>query len=490
MFSDAVINFFVNSKEAERSLDKLTKKFESAGDSIANSLLSKLGAITAGALGIKGLTEVYNEMKQIIHLAELWNMPIEKLHQFVNMFQLFGGTVDDAVSSVDRLQNLQKTLINESSGELKELSARLGVNLAGQDYLGAIELIRSRFNALTDYGQKMVLDALGGDENNALIRMLRAGPDEFMGKWNEAGSFTLLTEQTKRDFVEIEQNIGKIQVALNSIGLEMLQGLAPAIKGFSDSLADFARDTETRDKIADMVKLFAAYKAAVLSLRIAIGLLLRPFALLGITAGLVYINWGKLQKPFNDFLAKNPELAKALKDLADLTKAFVETLDSGDWKPFWDRLDETIEKYETLKNLLEGLKTTIQLPALLWDTTKALTGQMSESEYQEKWGRQAQAINDSMDSIGKFLNPRHWREALAKQVFEAQMFPAKGEAWTQPNVNNTQIYNYYNTDSRSISISGASDRAVANETRGVSPLFQNTRGNRSGAFNYRSGSVS
>lgn len=78
----------------------------------------------------------------------------------------------------------------------------------------------------------MVLDALGGDENNALIRMLRAGPNEFMGKWNEAGSFTLLTEQTKRDFIEIEQNIGKIQVALNSIGLEMLQGLAPAIKGF------------------------------------------------------------------------------------------------------------------------------------------------------------------------------------------------------------------------------------------------------------------
>ena len=231
MFSDAVINFFINSKEAERSLDKLTKKFENAGDSMANSLLSKLGAITAGALGIKGLTEVYNEMKQIIHLAELWNMPIEKLHQFVNMFQLFGGTVDDAVSSVDRLQNLQKALINESSGELKELSARLGVNLAGQDYLGAIELIRSRFNALTDYGQKMVLDALGGDENNALIRMLRAGPNEFMGKWNEAGSFTLLTEQTKRDFIEIEQNIGKIQVALNSIGLEMLQGLAPAIKG-------------------------------------------------------------------------------------------------------------------------------------------------------------------------------------------------------------------------------------------------------------------
>ena len=107
MFSDAVINFFINSKEAERSLDKLTKKFENAGDSMANSLLSKLGAITAGALGIKGLTEVYNEMKQIIHLAELWNMPIEKLHQFVNMFQLFGGTVAYAVYSVDHLLNGQ-----------------------------------------------------------------------------------------------------------------------------------------------------------------------------------------------------------------------------------------------------------------------------------------------------------------------------------------------------------------------------------------------
>lgn len=199
----------------------------------------------------------------------------------------------------------------------------------------------------------MVLDALGGDENNALIRMLRAGPNEFMGKWNEAGSFTLLTEQTKRDFIEIEQNIGKIQVALNSIGLEMLQGLAPAIKGFSDSLADFARDTETRDKIADIVKLFAAYKASVLSLRIAIGLLLRPFALLGIAAGLVYINWDKLQKPFNDFLAKNPELNKAFDDLAELAKAFADALASGDWQTFFDRIDKTIKKYETLKDLLD-----------------------------------------------------------------------------------------------------------------------------------------
>lgn len=72
----------------------------------------------------------------------------------------------------------------------------------------------------------------------------------------------------------------------------------------------------------------------MLSLRIAIGLLLRPFALLGIAAGLVYINWDKLQKPFNDFLAKNPELNKAFDDLAELAKAFADALASGDWQTF------------------------------------------------------------------------------------------------------------------------------------------------------------
>ena len=489
MFSDAVINFFINSKEAERSLDKLTKKFENAGDSMANSLLSKLGAITAGALGIKGLTEVYNEMKQIIHLAELWNMPIEKLHQFVNMFQLFGGTVDDAVSSVDRLQNLQKALINESSGELKELYARLGVNLVGQDYLGAIELIRSRFNALTDYGQKMVLDALGGDENNALIRMLRAGPNEFMGQWNEAGSFTLLTEQTKRDFIEIEQNIGKIQVALNSIGLEMLQGLAPAIKGFSDSLADFARDTETRDKIADIVKLFAAYKASVLSLRIAIGLLLRPFALLGIAAGLVYINWDKLQKPFNDFLAKNPELNKAFDDLAELAKAFADALASGDWQTFFDRIDKTIKKYETLKDLLDIIAKSGKF--ILSGFGLAEPDDNDVLTYDKAMGR----LSDRIDALGDWILEKTGLKTYIKPGAEWFGEGIRGASpmdtgrpylpyFSEPNQNTA----YY--DNRTYTFNNPSERQIELATQRESVLYQNTRGNRSGAFNYRSGSVS
>lgn len=135
----------------------------------------------------------------------------------------------------------------------------------------------------------------------------------------------------------------------------------------------------------------------MLSLRIAIGLLLRPFALLGITAGLVYINWGKLQKPFNDFLAKNPELAKALKDLADLSKAFVEALGSGDWQPFWDRLDETVEKYETLKDLLDIIAKSGKFILSGFGMTEPTDNDVLT--YDKAMGR----LSDRIDALGDWL---------------------------------------------------------------------------------------
>ena len=171
MFSDAIINIWLNVGDAKKQLDGLQGAFAKTADKIQNNFIAKLGGLALGGVGIKGLTNVYDEALKIQNLAESWNLPVEKVSAFTNAFSLLGGSTDDALGAIDKLQNLSNQLKFDSSGALRELSAVIGTNLFNKDYQGAIDALRQNFGALNTDAQKKVVDMLGID-NLPFMRML------------------------------------------------------------------------------------------------------------------------------------------------------------------------------------------------------------------------------------------------------------------------------------------------------------------------------
>ena len=95
LFSDAVIQFFVNTKQAESTLDAFSRKFDQG--------ISRMRNMVLGFIGVKGLYGYYQTLEKVVDTADRWSLPVEKVSQFTNAFSQFGGTAEEAADSIDVL---------------------------------------------------------------------------------------------------------------------------------------------------------------------------------------------------------------------------------------------------------------------------------------------------------------------------------------------------------------------------------------------------
>lgn len=318
LFSDAVINFFINTKDAESSLGGLEKKFNQTVNSIQNGLIGKLGGITAGVLGIKAVTDVYDETLKLVNLSERWNLPVEKVSQFANAFAQFGGDADGAVGTIEKLQQAANSLRFESSGPLKELSAIMGTNLFNKDYMGAIKALRSQFPKLNENAQVKVTDMLGGDIT--LQRMLKASDKEFAAILEKSQKFGTISEKTANSMRKLDRSLATIKQAFKAISGASLERLVPIfdkLSGFMENLALSSDDTKVG--ILGILGAVTLLGPALSILKFILGGLFNPFNLgLGLAiagAYLLYQNWDKVTQAFNDFMAQSPRLVEFFKGL-------------------------------------------------------------------------------------------------------------------------------------------------------------------------------
>ncbi len=293
MFSDAIINIWLNVGDAKKQLDGLQGAFAKTADKIQNNFIAKLGGLALGGVGIKGLTNVYDEALKIQNLAESWNLPVEKVSAFTNAFSLLGGSTDDALGAIDKLQNLSNQLKFDSSGALRELSAVIGTNLFNKDYQGAIDALRQNFGALNTDAQKKVVDMLGID-NLPFMRMLKLTDAEYAETNKKAQEFGVLTEKASEALRSMEISLSTIRQALKAVSYPVLEKLAPVL-----------------DKISAGME-----RVAFLSPEVKTGTV-------GITAvaGAAYLlwqNWDKVSQAFKDYLAESPRLQQFIAGTKEL----------------------------------------------------------------------------------------------------------------------------------------------------------------------------
>lgn len=316
MFSDAIINIWLNVGDAKKQLNGLQGAFAKTADKIQNNFIAKLGGLALGGVGIKGLTNVYNEALKIQNLAESWNLPVEKVSAFTNAFSLLGGSTDDALGAIDKLQNLSNQLKFDSSGALRELSAVIGTNLFNKDYQGAIDALRQNFGALNTDAQKKVVDMLGID-NLPFMRMLKLTDAEYAEINKKAQEFGVLTEKASEALRGIEISLATISQAFQAIAYPVLEKLAPVLDKISAGMERVAfLSPEVKTGIVGILGAVTLLSPALRTAGFLFGSVF-SFSTVGITAAagaayLLWQNWDKVSQAFKDYLAESPRLKDAL----------------------------------------------------------------------------------------------------------------------------------------------------------------------------------
>lgn len=320
MFSDAVINFWLNTGDAKKQLDGLQGAFAKTADKIQNNFIAKLGGLALGGVGIKGLTNVYDEALKIQNLAESWNLPVEKVSAFTNAFSLLGGSTDDALNTVNSLQQAANQLSFHSSGPFRELSAVIRQNLFKKDYQGAIEAIRREYSRLSKEpgrnGQKELLNMLGID-NLPFMRMLKLTDAEYAETNKKAQEFGVLTEKATQSLRSMEISLSTIRQALKAVSYPVLEKLAPVLDKISAGMERVAfLSPEVKTGIVGILGAVTLLSPALKTAGFLFGSVF-SFSTVGITAAagaayLLWQNWDKVSQAFKDYLSESPRLKDAL----------------------------------------------------------------------------------------------------------------------------------------------------------------------------------
>lgn len=322
MFSDAIINIWLNVGDAKKQLDGLQGAFAKTADKIQNNFIAKLGGLALGGVGIKGLTNVYDEALKIQNLAESWNLPVEKVSAFTNAFSLLGGSTDDALGAIDKLQNLSNQLKFDSSGALRELSAVIGTNLFNKDYQGAIDALRQNFGALNTDAQKKVVDMLGID-NLPFMRMLKLTDAEYAEINKKAQEFGVLTEKASEALRGMEISLSTIRQALKAVSYPVLEKLAPVLDKISTGMERVAfLSPEVKTGIVGILGAVTLLSPALKTAGFLFGSVF-SFSTVGITAAagaayLLWQNWDKVSQAFKDYLAESPRLQQFIAGTKEL----------------------------------------------------------------------------------------------------------------------------------------------------------------------------
>ena len=244
-FSDMVINLFLNSKDAEQGLVSFQKQVESSVGSIRNVIL--------GVLGARGILGMYNQMQRLATLSERFNLPIEKVSAFANTFAVFGGNVDGAADTIEKFQQMANSLRFHSSGPLRELSAIIGENLYGQDYMGIIQALRRQWSTLNKDARTEILNmqCIG---HIVLQRMLNASDAELEAAVKRGEQFGVMTTETADSLTELQRIASETQQALFMAVQPLVDVLKPVLEIVRDVVLEFNRlDPTIRRIIAGLI---------------------------------------------------------------------------------------------------------------------------------------------------------------------------------------------------------------------------------------------
>lgn len=247
LFSKAMIEFGLNTQNALQQLNSFQQRF-------ANGI-GQMKSLLVGFVGFQGLRGAYNTLTDLVDVANKWDLPVEKVSQFTNLFTQFGGSAEEAVASLDKFQEMANQLRFHSSGPLKELSAILRTNLSNKDYMGVIQAIRSQWGQLNASARAEVQRMLGVS-SDAMRRMLASSDQEFAAALKNSEKFGKLTAENAEKLFEMRKSLAETKQAMTIAMAPVLEALLPIVNALRDMAMWF-------NGLSDSSKQFVAWSVII-----------------------------------------------------------------------------------------------------------------------------------------------------------------------------------------------------------------------------------
>ena len=245
LFSDAVMNFYINSQQAQKDLKKIGDGFTQTFEGVKKTVASAFGVVSqlSKGLGLSILKEGYGNMKQIAEMSEKWKIDPAKISTFANQLSAFGGKSSDAVGDLEKLQNAINNLDKAEGGPLKELAARLKINIKNmdgsmKDAPTMMEDLRRAMKALNKDAQVKVAQDLGF--NQATLNYLRASDDQMKEVNEKTKNHGKLTKEGADSLLKFEKSVTNLKQAFTSMMAEILAAFQPVIEGLTEVMNWFA----------------------------------------------------------------------------------------------------------------------------------------------------------------------------------------------------------------------------------------------------------
>lgn len=242
LFSRATINFEVNTQNALQQITGFQRNFSNSVGQMKN--------LVSGFVGYRGIKGAYDSLLNIIHTADRWHLPVEKVSQFANMFAKFGGDAEDATRALAKFEDLANNLTMHSDGTLRQLGANLRANLNNKDYWGIIQTLRGQWPHLTVRGKNDILSTLGiTEQDSAFQKIIESSNDKFNAAWEESAK-NVLTEDQAKSMRTMEEDLAQIRQALTMTVVPVLNALKPILDVLQKALDEFNKLPQgTRDNI-------------------------------------------------------------------------------------------------------------------------------------------------------------------------------------------------------------------------------------------------
>ena len=342
VFSNANITVNLFKDKALQGLADLKNKTKSSAQEMKSAFTSAFAGLGTAYLGAKAFKAVYDDSLKIADLADKWGRPVEGISQFTNKMALLGGTTEDAMNTVDALEQAIVDLRTSGSGPLKEVSAQIGANLYNsngqiKNYSELLDEIRSKLRGVKDDSVRAKVAQELGLTSPAQLKYLKISEAEMQKINKDAKSYGYLTKKNAKQLQDFRTSIAKLKMAFSSLAGKIMTDFKPVIDllvKVMDWLAkapDWVRElilvlaglkfTGLLSGISNLVGMIgklAGVKSIFAGLGSVIGGLAAPIAAIAAALGVIW--------KFYEMWKDGPE-----KVLDKDQKTFNENLEKGDW---------------------------------------------------------------------------------------------------------------------------------------------------------------
>lgn len=398
MSNNAIINFLFNSQGAVNQLNDFKTKFSNVISSIEKSGIGTFGALGTSLASIFSVKSLVDHTKTIDDLHTAYSsMSLEQISLFSNLYELLGGTDEEATNLLKRTKDLIYQL---DKGEAPPFLAEMGMQSRDaegklKDSVTFLEELREKMKTFSPDQQTRFMEQLG-IYSTATKRYMNLQGEELKDYEARAKKMGVVSKESVERVREFERSIAQLRGSFRKLGDTLLKaGIGDLIDGITKAIDKFCELPEPTQQ-GIMLIVFAlmmlkpalaitrsvyALTTALGSLIATVGLPLIGIAFLGFLIAVMFNLGGtrdaldKCLESFDKFIGElskdHPLAASFLKQLSELAKAIIHpirTLD--DARKQWNSIWEDLEKDHSLPS--EMFKTFAKMIQMVLDPMQAL----------------------------------------------------------------------------------------------------------------------